>query len=117
MPMFRDCTWGPKYALRKGKYALRKDVNQVNGARKDARNTPLYSVTGVNAEHRLIARIVPLENAWAPFAFLTLTFLRNRREHFRRIDFVKLVDQDAIRDRLRQRLEDGGVDGSDDGST
>jgi len=31
MPMFRDCTWG-------GKYALRKGVNQVNGARKDARN-------------------------------------------------------------------------------
>src|SRR5580693_3343876 len=31
MPMFRDCTWG-------GKYGLRKAVNQVNGARKSTRN-------------------------------------------------------------------------------
>src|SRR5580698_899633 len=31
MPMFRDCTWVPKYALRKA-------VNQVNGAQKDTRN-------------------------------------------------------------------------------
>jgi hypothetical protein len=49
--------------------------------------------------------------------FPTLTFLRYRREHFGCIEFVKLVDQDAIRDRPCQRFEDGGVDGSDDGST
>jgi hypothetical protein len=77
----------------------------------------LYSVTGVNAEHRLVARFFPLENTGAPFAFSMLTFLRYGREHFRRIEFVKLVDQDAIRDRLGQRFEDGGVDGSDYGST
>ena len=64
----------------------------------------------VDAEHRLIACFFPLENAGAPFAFPTLTFRRYRREHFRRIEFVKLVDQNAIRDRLCQRFENGGVD-------
>jgi len=71
----------------------------------------------MDAEHRLIARIFPLENTGAPFAFPTLAFLRYGREHFRRIEFVKLVDQNAIRDRLGQRLEDGGVDRSDHGPT
>jgi len=74
-------------------------------------------VARVDAEHRLIACFFPLENAGAPFAFPTLTFRRYRREHFRRIEFVKLVDQNAIRDRLCQRFENGGVDRSDDGST
>jgi hypothetical protein len=73
-------------------------------------------VTGVNTEHRLIARFFPLENAGASFALPTLTFLRYRREHFGCIEFVKLLDQNAIRDRLRQRSEDGGVDRSDYGS-
>ena len=71
----------------------------------------------VDAEHRLIACILPLENTGAPFAFLTLAFLRYGREEFGGIEFIKLVDHDAIRDRLGQRLEDGGVDGSDYGST
>jgi len=58
----------------------------------------------VDAEHRLIACFFPLENAGAPFAFPTLTFRRYRREHFRRIEFVKLVDQNAIRpERLLNR--------------
>ena len=71
----------------------------------------------MDAEHRLIACFFPLENAGAPFPFPTLAFFRYRREHFRRIEVVKLVDQNAIRDRLRQRLEDGDVDGSDHGPT
>ena len=70
----------------------------------DRLRKPLYLVTGVDAEHRLIARFFPLENAGAPFAFPTLTFRRYRREHFRRIEFVKLVDQNAIRpERLLNR--------------
>jgi hypothetical protein len=83
----------------------------------DRLRKPFYLVARVDAEHRLIARIFPLKNAGARFALATLTFLRYRREDFGRIEFVKLVDQNAVRDRLRQRLEDGGVDCSDDGST
>jgi hypothetical protein len=83
----------------------------------DRLRRPVYFVARVDAKHRLIARFFPLENAGAPFAFPTLTFLRDGREHFGCMEFVKLVDQNAIRDRLRQRLKDGGVDCSDDGST
>jgi hypothetical protein len=82
----------------------------------DRLRKPLYSMTGVDAEHRLFPCIFSMENARALFAFPTLTFLRYRREHFECIEFVKLLDQNAIRDRLRQRSEDGGVDRSDYGS-
>jgi len=71
----------------------------------------------MDAEHLLIARIFPLENTWAAFAIPTLAFLRDGREHFRRIEFLKLVDQDAVRDRLGQRFQDGSVDVSDYRST
>jgi len=74
-------------------------------------------VTGVNAEHGLIARFFTVENSGALIAFLTLAFFRYGREHFRRIEFIKLVNQDALRDRPCQRLENGGVDCSDYGPT
>jgi hypothetical protein len=63
----------------------------------------------VDAEHRLIACFFPLENAGAPFPFPTLAFFRYRREHFRRIEVVKLVDQNAIRDRLGISAKNGRI--------
>jgi len=58
-----------------------------------------------------------MKAAWAMFAVSTLTFFRDRREHFRRIGFVKLVDNDAVRDRLLPRQKDGGIDCSHLGPT
>jgi hypothetical protein len=75
-------------------------ANRIDMLLVDRFLKPLYLVTGVYAEHRLIARLFPPENAGAPLAFLTLAFIRDGCEHFWRIEFVKLMDHDVIRDRL-----------------
>lgn len=71
----------------------------------------------MNAEDRLISRIWLVEVAGTPFAFSTLAFFRNRREHSRSIKVVEFVDDEFVCDCLFQRLEDLGVDAADHGPT
>jgi hypothetical protein len=62
----------------------------------------------MNAEHRFVSRIRPVEVAGAAFAFSTLAFFRDRREHSRRIHLVELVDHEIIGYRLFECFEKFG---------
>jgi hypothetical protein len=73
-------------------------------------------VARVDAENLLIANIRSLKDAGATVALITLAFLGNRSQNFRRMGFVKFVENNLIRDRLLKRLQDGGIDRSHYGS-
>src|SRR4051812_25549896 len=71
----------------------------------------------MNAEHRLVARIGPVEMAWAAFAVVTLALFRERSQDFWRIHLVKLPNYEAVGNCLFQGFEDFGVDGPDNDAT